>query len=59
MPNSSSAHDDAPIVATIIVKRVTPAGVHAVVNDQPHRFKDLRTLFKVALHLLDTKGTTP
>ena len=59
MPNSRSGPDETPIVATITVKRVTAAGVSAVVNDHPHRFKDLQTLFRVALHLLDAKGTTP
>ena len=59
MLSSSSGPDETPIVATITVKRVTAAGVSAVVNDHPHRFKDLPTLFKVALHLLDTKGPTP
>ena len=59
MPNSSSGPDDTPIVAVITVTQVAPSGVHAIINDRPYRLDDLRTLFRVAVHLLDAKGTTP
>ena len=59
MPNSSSGPDGTPIVAVITVTQVAPTGVHATINDRPYRLNDLWTLFKVAVHLLDAKGTTP
>lgn len=59
MATLRSDPDDILIVAVITVTTVTPAGVSAVVDGRPHRFNDLRALFKVAVHLLDAKGMTP
>lgn len=58
MPSSNTGSDTS-VVAVITVTSVTPHQVRAIVDGRPHCFQDLRMLFKVALHLLDTKGHTP